>query len=205
MGGGTRPGPWCDATWHGRFGTRPKRGGRCTFKRGAPIARDDILEAYLQDFLVKSGLLREHLELPAVRVLVELEVGLHDPQLVVLEGGPGPLGLALAAGIKSRREPRCAAAFHVPIDCSKVLHLPLLPAPPLLQHGLVVVVIGKVSSGNWPRPAGQRRGKFPTTASAARREPSLVIVSRGMMRRVPWSRRETREQLFLIPHQRRRR
>ena len=54
---------------------------------------------HLQDLLVEAGLLGEHLELPGVRVLVDLEVGLHDPQLVVLEGGPGPLGLGLGQAV----------------------------------------------------------------------------------------------------------
>ncbi len=42
-------------------------------------------EPHLEDFLVEASLLGEHLELPGVRVLVDLEVRLHDPQLVVLE------------------------------------------------------------------------------------------------------------------------
>ncbi len=42
-------------------------------------------EPHLEDFLVEASLLGEHLELPGVRVLVDLEVRLHDPQLVVLK------------------------------------------------------------------------------------------------------------------------
>ena len=55
--------------------------------------------SHLKDFLVQAGLLREHLELPGVRVLVDLEVAFHDPQLVVLERSPGALGLRLTHAV----------------------------------------------------------------------------------------------------------
>ena len=51
--------------------------------------------SHLEDFLVQTRLLREHLELPGVRVLVDLEVAFHDPQLVVFERGPCTLRLCL--------------------------------------------------------------------------------------------------------------
>jgi hypothetical protein len=54
---------------------------------------------HLEDLLVEASLLGEHFELPGVRVLVDLEVRLHDPKLVVLEGGPGALGLGLGQAV----------------------------------------------------------------------------------------------------------
>ena len=51
--------------------------------------------SHLEDFLVETRLLREHLELPGVRVLVDLEVAFHDAQLVVFERGPCTLRLCL--------------------------------------------------------------------------------------------------------------
>lgn len=52
---------------------------------------------YLQDPLGEAGLLGELLEVLGVWVVVDGEVGLHGPQLVVLEGRPHALGLLTGA------------------------------------------------------------------------------------------------------------
>lgn len=54
---------------------------------------------YLQNSLGQPRLLRQLLEVLGVRVLVEVEIGLHGSELVVLEGGPHALGAVLSRGL----------------------------------------------------------------------------------------------------------
>ena len=68
---------------------------------------------------------------------------LHYPELMVLERGPCPFGLGLV-GVHRVGSVGEGCSLHEPVHRSKVgIHrdLALLPPPPLLQHGLVVVVI----------------------------------------------------------------
>ena len=46
-----------------------------------------VLEPHLEDAFGEARLLRQLFEVLGVRVVVELEVGLHDAQLVMLERG----------------------------------------------------------------------------------------------------------------------
>jgi hypothetical protein len=128
---------------------------------------------HLQNLLVKTGLLRQHLELPAVGVLVYMKMSFHDAKLVVLERRPRPLGRFLV--VHSGRAAGEAAPVHVAVHGSKrrLGHLPLLPAPPLLQHGLVVVVVWKVSRRSRLRNPDRSHilGIFCT-----RREPPVLVV-----------------------------
>ena len=63
---------------------------------GGDGAKKSVSIAHLQHFFIQPRLLRQHLELPGVWVLVDLEVGLHNPQLVVLERGSGTFCFSLA-------------------------------------------------------------------------------------------------------------
>ena len=50
---------------------------------------------HLKNLFVQTGLLRQHFEFSWIWVLVNLEVRLHNSELVMFEGGPRPLGLGL--------------------------------------------------------------------------------------------------------------
>lgn len=53
--------------------------------------------SYLEDPLGEARLLSQLLQVLRIRVVVDGEVGLHGPELVVLEGGPHALGLLRGA------------------------------------------------------------------------------------------------------------
>ena len=65
-----------------------------------PFPPSPISSSHLEHFLVETRFLRQHLQLPGVWVLVDLEVAFHDAQLVVLEGGPCPLCLCLTHPVR---------------------------------------------------------------------------------------------------------
>ena len=60
-----------------------------------PFPPSPISSSHLEHFLVETRFLRQHLQLPGVWVLVDLEVAFHNAQLVVLEGSSCTLRLCL--------------------------------------------------------------------------------------------------------------
>ena len=105
----------------------------------------------LQDFLVEIRLLREHLELSAIGILVDLEVRFHDAELVVFERRPRSLRLAGRPSVHTGWK-RALDAPGVPVHGGErrrfhVHFRPALAARPLLLRLVVVLERREFSAG----------------------------------------------------------
>jgi len=115
-----------DRDWEDACGTNPLLTFILTSMYVFFLTRPRVLEPYLRHTLAETGHRGDPLQILAIRITVNLEVGLQHLQLLLGEGGAHPFRLALVITIaitalwngknKNRNQIRGRSEMQLPLD-----------------------------------------------------------------------------------------